>query len=109
MMQLVEALRYKPEGRGFDSRRWNSSLTSFRPHYGLGVGSASNRIEYQEYFLWGKSGQCVGLTDLPPSCADYLKVWLPRPPGTLRACPGVYSYCSTFAIYIHCMNKMLFL
>ena len=28
--QLVEALRYKPEGRGFDSRwcHWNFSLTS---------------------------------------------------------------------------------
>jgi hypothetical protein len=27
--QLVEALRYKPEGRGFDSRwcHWNFSLT----------------------------------------------------------------------------------
>jgi len=27
--QLVEALRYKPEGRGFDSRlcHWNSSST----------------------------------------------------------------------------------
>ena len=51
--QLVEALRYKP-GRGFDSRwcHWNFSLTqSFRPHYGPGVDSASNRNEYQEYFL----------------------------------------------------------
>ena len=51
--QLVEALRYKPEGRGFDSR-WchlNFSLTSFRPHYGPGVDSASNRNEYPEYFL----------------------------------------------------------
>ena len=28
VVQLVEALRYKPEGRGFDSRcRWNFSLT----------------------------------------------------------------------------------
>ena len=29
MAQLVEALRYKPEGRGFDSRlgHWNSSVT----------------------------------------------------------------------------------
>jgi len=27
---------------------------SFRPHYGPGVDSASNRNEYQEYFLgWG--------------------------------------------------------
>ena len=52
--QLVEALRYKPEGRGFDSRwcHWNFSLTeSFRSHYDRGVDSACNRNEYQEYFL----------------------------------------------------------
>ena len=56
--QLVEALRYKPEGRGFDSRwcHWNFSLTySFRPHYGPEVDSASNRNEYQEYFLGVKA------------------------------------------------------
>ena len=54
MAQLVEALSYKSEGRGFDSRwsHWNFSLTySFRPHYGPGVDSASNKNEYQEYFL----------------------------------------------------------
>ena len=28
----------------------------------LGVDSASNRNEYQECFLWGKGGRCVGLT-----------------------------------------------
>ena len=52
--QLVKVLRYKPEGRGFDSRwcHWNFSLTySFRPYYGPGVDSASNRNEYQEFFL----------------------------------------------------------
>jgi len=55
---LVEALHYKPEGPGFDSRwcHWNFSLTlSFRPHYGPGVDSASNRNEYQEYFLGVKA------------------------------------------------------
>ena len=55
---VVEALRYKPEGRGFDSRwcHWNFSLThSFRPRYGPGVDSASNRNEYQEYFLGVKA------------------------------------------------------
>jgi len=26
--------------------------------------SASNRNEYQEYFLWGKGGRCVGLTNI---------------------------------------------
>jgi hypothetical protein len=47
---LVDALRYKPEGREFDSRlcHWNFSLTkSFRPHYGPGVDSAINRNEYK--------------------------------------------------------------
>jgi hypothetical protein len=37
LAQLVEALHYKPEGRGFDPRwcHWNFSFTqSFWPHYG---------------------------------------------------------------------------
>jgi hypothetical protein len=42
---LVEALSYKTEGRRFDS---------FRPHYGLGVDSASNRNEYKEYYFGAK-------------------------------------------------------
>jgi hypothetical protein len=51
--QLVEALRYKPEGRGFDSRwcHWIFLLTSFRPYYGPGVDLTSNGNEYQERFL----------------------------------------------------------
>ena len=43
MAQLVEALRYKPEGRGFNSQccHWNFSLAySFQPHYDPGVDSA---------------------------------------------------------------------
>jgi len=35
---------------------------------------------------WGKGGRCVGLTTLPPSCAECLEIWEPQPPGTLRAC-----------------------
>jgi hypothetical protein len=69
---------------------------SFRPHYGPGIDSASNRNEYQEYFLGGKGGWCVGLTNLPPSCADCLEIWEPQPSGTLRACPDLYSDCFTF-------------
>ena len=52
--QLVEALRYKSGGRGFDPRwcHWNFSLTQFfRPHYDPGVDLASKRNEYQQYFL----------------------------------------------------------
>ena len=46
---VVKALHYA--GRGFDSRyHWNFSVT-YRSHYGPGVDSASNRKEYQVYFL----------------------------------------------------------
>jgi hypothetical protein len=38
---------------------------------------------------WGKGGRCVRLTILPPSCADYLKIWEPQPPETLRAFNGI--------------------
>ena len=89
--QLVEALTYKSSGRGFDSQRckWNFSLTYlFGSHYGPGVDSACNRKEYQAYFLGGKSGRCVGLTTLAPSCADCLEIWEPQPSGTVWACPG---------------------
>jgi hypothetical protein len=56
------------------------------PHCGSGVDSASNRNEYQEYFLGGKGGRCVGLTTLPPSYTDCHEIWEPEPPGTLRNC-----------------------
>jgi len=48
-------------------------IKSFRSHYGPGVDSASNRNEYQEYFLGGKGGRCVRLTNLPTSCAVVMK------------------------------------
>jgi len=44
------------------------------PHYGPGADSASERNEYQRYLLGRGRGKvaarCVGLTTLPPSCAD---------------------------------------
>jgi hypothetical protein len=49
-----------------------------------GVDLASNRNEYQEYFLGGKGGQCIGLTTLPPSCANCLEIWEPQTLGTLK-------------------------
>jgi len=60
---VVKVLCYKSEGRYIDSR-WchlNVSLTiSFRSHYGPGVDSASNRNEYQEYFLGVKAAGAEG-------------------------------------------------
>jgi hypothetical protein len=55
---VVNALRNKPAGLGFNSRRcyWNFSVTKpFRSHYGPGVESASNGNEYQVYFLGVKA------------------------------------------------------
>jgi len=52
---VVKVLCYKSEGRWFDPRLWISGffidIKFFRSHYGPGVDSASNRYEYQEYFL----------------------------------------------------------
>jgi hypothetical protein len=48
---VVEALRYKSEGRGFKTRRseWNFLIYLILPVTpGLGVYSASNRNEYQK-------------------------------------------------------------
>jgi hypothetical protein len=41
---------------------------------GTGVDSASNRNGYKGYLLGGKDGWCLGLTTLPPSCADCVEI-----------------------------------
>ena len=64
-------------------------IKSFRSHYGPVVDSASNRSEYQEYFLGGKDGRCIRLTTLPPSCAVVMKsgnLNFLEPSGPLQAC-----------------------
>jgi len=40
----------------------------------LFVAQCLNQLCHQEYFLGGKGGRCVGLTTLPPSCADSLEI-----------------------------------
>jgi hypothetical protein len=62
------------------------SLT-FQEHCGPGVDSASNKNKYQEYFVEGKGGRCVGLT-LPPSCAvlKFVSLNLLEPSGPVQAC-----------------------
>jgi len=67
---------------GYDCAEWGTALQarrsrvrypmaslefltqSFRPHCGPGVDSGSITNVYQEYFLGGKGGRCVGLTNL---------------------------------------------
>jgi len=45
---------------------------------------------------WGVKEADVGLTILPPSCADCLEIWEPQPSGTLRACPSLQCDCFIF-------------
>jgi hypothetical protein len=78
------------------------SLKSFihivlRPHYGLGVDSASNTNEYQKYFLRVKAARCLGMTKLPHSCADVFKsgsLNLLEPSETVKACNGFTLPCT---------------
>jgi hypothetical protein len=65
--QLVEALRYKPEERGFDSR-WYCNFY-WRNHYGLTMALGSNEPP------GGKGGWCLRLKNLQLSYADFLEIW----------------------------------
>jgi hypothetical protein len=55
----------------------------------VGLTQPLNRNEYQEYFVGGKCGWFIGLTTIPPSCAECLEIWEPQPPGALKAYPGL--------------------
>ena len=62
-----------------------------KSHYCPGVDSASNRNEYQEYFLVGKGDRCVRLTTLPPSRAVFTKsgnLNFLKPSGPVQICNG---------------------
>jgi len=66
-----------------------NDIKSFRSRYGPGVDSASNRNEYQGYFLGVKAA--VRLTTLPTSCAVVTKsgnLNFLEPSGPLQACNG---------------------
>ena len=90
-----------------------NDIKSFRSHYGPGVDSSSNRNKYREYFLGVKSGRCVRLTTLPPSCAVVTKsrtLNFLEPSGHLR--PVIYLYAlfhSVWAgIFFHYLEFMTF-
>jgi hypothetical protein len=89
---LVEALCYKPEGSWFDSLEFFIDL--ILPATVWAWGPASNRNEYHEYFLGGgggKGSRWIGLTTLPPSCADWKSGSLNilESLGPVQACMGI--------------------
>jgi len=46
----------------------------------VALGLTQRLIELRGVSPGGKGGQCVGLTALQPSCADYHEIWKPQPP-----------------------------
>ena len=101
VMQLVAALRYKPEGLGFNSRwcQWNFSFTqSFRSHYGPRVDSVSNRNEYKGYSLGLKADGSWGWKSYHLHLLIVCKSGSPKTSGTLKACPGLYRDKSIFTV-----------
>jgi hypothetical protein len=80
--QLFEALCYKVEGHGFHSQWCRHKLSgrtmTLKSRWPL-TGINTRNISF------GGDSQCIGLTLLPPSCANCLKIWDPQPPGTLKA------------------------
>jgi len=87
--QLVTALRYKLEGRGFDSWwcHWNFSLTA-------------------ALWPWGRLSIQQNRATIKAAGAYHLHVptdWKSQPqrPGILRASPGLYRDCLTFT----CIHK----
>ena len=59
--------------------------------YGPRVDSASNRNEYQEYFLGGKGGWFVGLTlaTSRAECLESASLNLLEPSGPVQTCNGI--------------------
>jgi hypothetical protein len=55
----------------------------------LGLTHSLTEMSSRNISWGGKGGRYVGLTTLPPSCANCLEIWEPQPPGILTTCPGV--------------------
>jgi hypothetical protein len=96
MAQFVGTTSWKVVGSILHGAIGDSLWQSFRP----GTDSSSNRNEYQEYLLWGKSGRHGGLTTSSPSFVDCLETWEPHPPVTHRACLDLLQGMLYLYIYL---------
>ena len=72
---------------------WGTALQAGRSQVRIPIVAALivSQERVPRIFPWSKGGRCVGMTSLPPSWADCLEIWDPRPPGTLSACTGIGS------------------
>jgi hypothetical protein len=88
--QLVEALRYKTESRGFDSRftsGYSMTLASIQPLTEMITRNIPWGIK--AVVAWGWQTYHV---HVPPEC---LVIWEPQLSGTLGTCSGLYRVSCT--------------
>jgi len=58
----------------------------------LGLTQPLTEMSTRNISWGGKGDRCVGMTTLPPSCADCLEIWVPHllePSGPVQACNGI--------------------
>ena len=55
----------------------------------LGSTQPPTQMSTRNISLGGKGGRYVGMTTLPPLCADCLEIWEPQTAGALGACTGI--------------------
>jgi len=84
VVHSVDALRYKPENRVFDFGIFHSHKPFIRT---IALRSTQSLAEMSTRNVPG--GRCVGLTTLPPSCADCLEICEPQPPRTVQTCTRI--------------------
>jgi len=107
---LTEVLRYKSEGRGFDSYGVTGIFHCNNPSgrtMTLDLTQPRTEMITRNISLRDKGGRCKGLTTLPPSCADCLESGEPQSPGTLRVCPGLQWDCFMFTVTSNQHNAVL--
>jgi hypothetical protein len=102
-MYLVEALRYKPEGREFESW-WCHGNFPFNIILPVALWPWVLFSLWEKWvpgiFSWGKDGRCIGLTTLPPSYTECLEIWntnFMEISGPVLACNGIALH---FTMYL---------
>jgi hypothetical protein len=75
------------------------------------LAEMSTRIVY--WRVLGKGVRCIGLTTLPPSCADCLEIWEPQPSGILwvsnRHVHGLLYLLQNHTFYVLLSRSVFFI